>query len=209
MPVYEVVTMVHADTFRILLMRLLPALFWGTVIGYGIYRSKHPVKRSKTEKIALRCILGVFLSIVLLVGVSLAGALYADIASNRVISANRCARNVCNAFQQAVTDLDEAQQLDQRSSEIYTGHLGDEAAEGSLEFYMNRYVNDSCYYAVVTDENWNVRYTLWSRQPITPDKIHIYTRDAQIRFMRSPFKNHSELVGYYENQTSQKVVSSS
>ena len=195
-----------AHAYNILPM-LFPILFWGTVIGYIIYRKKHPVKRSKAEKIVLRCILGAFLCFVVFAGGTMLVSMYRSIARSKVYAANSNAKFVCKAFYAAVEDMDEEGQLEEHSKEIYNGRFDDTAEEGSLEYNMHMYFSEECYYTIVTDGNWHVLYTLWSRQPITPDEIRVYEFDAQLRFMRSLFTDHSELVGYYENKDEQKEMS--
>ena len=63
---------------------------------------------------------------------------------------------------------------------------------------MDNHFDRHMYYVIVTDGDWNVQYTLWSKDPIKPDAIHPYTFASQRDYMEPLFRDHSELVGCYE-----------
>jgi hypothetical protein len=180
------------------IMILLPGiLFWGGVVAYIIYRSNHPVKRSKAEKIVLRVIGGVFVGCIVAGGIIVLDAMRGSVVNSKVSSANSNARSVNHAFEATVAELDLIDDLPDTCEEIITGEPGGKHDEDSFEGFMDYYFSDHKYYVIVTDGHWNVRYTLWSAEPITPDEIRVYTLDQQRKNMKRLF-GRKDLIGYYE-----------
>lgn len=182
-----------------LLPRLVPILFWGSLGFYILYRRNHPVKRQKWERIVGRVLLVLFLILVLCGGVVILMSMWRFTNRSKVIFANQNARNVRNAFCATVQTLDVQGKLPAQCPELYTGQFGAEAEDDPLLEGMTAYLDNSYrgqYFVVVTDENWQVEYVLWSRKPIEPLEIHPYTETEQREFANRLFVSHSELVGY-------------
>lgn len=187
---------VYAKSFLIFLLRAVVA---GGITALCVYRGKHPVKRSKAEKMFLRGVGIVGLCFVLFMGAWLFSAMYSFTSKSRVSSINSSARLVYNAYQTALADLDKQCKLPAHCKEIITGEPDGSYEPDTVEYLMQqKYFTDSrMYYVIVTDGNWNVRYTLCSKKPITPDEIRPYRLESQRKYMENPFKDHAALVGYY------------
>lgn len=127
-------------------------------------------------------------------------AVFESVAISKISAANTNAKCVLQAFQNSVTELEDAGTLPAYSEEVYIGRLDAPAEEDSLQHRIVAYFSDDGYFAVVTDGDWHVRYALWSNREITPDEIRPYASDAQRRFMMSPFQDHGELVGYWKGE---------
>ena len=190
-----------STSIRVLLMQvfsmLIPVGGCCAIVSHFIYRSKHPYKHPKLAKAFWLTVAVLIVGGGLAFGVMLVQSMYNFTSKTKVNSENSRAHDVCNAFQSAVAELDRTGELPEQSEEIYSGHFGDAAEEKTLEWYMNQYSNNTGYYVVVTDGNWNVKYTLASQEPITSDKIHIYDLAAQREEMRRMFRNHDDFVGCF------------
>ena len=177
---------------------LIHLVFWGGLLVLLIRRSNHTVERSKTEKSVLRIIGAVLLIVLVFIGVSFLLSLWRFTNRSRVSAQNSSAKYIYNAFAAAVATLDENGELPDHCAEIYTGRIGHAPENDTLLQETDRSLNNlRGYYVIVTDENWQIDYTLWSEKPITPDEIHPYTDEQQLRFRNRIFVNHSEAVGYY------------
>ena len=184
--------------FREIMILLPGLLFWGGIVAYIIYRANHPVKRSKLEKSILRVIGFAFAGAVCVGGVIVFSAMWGTVAKTKLNVANGNAKMVFKVYLSALTELDMHGKLPEHSDEFIMGAPDETYEPDTLGYYIDKYFNDHEYYVIVTDGNWHVEYTLWSRKPITPDEIRHYTRDSQYALFKSPFSDQNEIVGYYE-----------
>ena len=181
--------------FLFILMRLVIV---GGIIAYCVYRGNHPVKRSKLEKSILRGIGFAFAGALCVLFMMLLSAMWGSAVNSRIRVANGNAKTVFRAFESAFYDLDRMCELPEHSEKYIMGAPGEAYEPDTLGYFIDKYFNDHEYYVIVTDGNWHVEYTLWSRKPITPDEIRHYTRDSQYALFKSPFSDQNEIVGYYE-----------
>ncbi|MBQ4464556.1 MAG: hypothetical protein II916_01130 [Oscillospiraceae bacterium] len=187
------------EFFLSLTPMLIHLVFWGGLLVLLIRRSNHTVERSKTEKSVLRIIGAVLLILLAFIGVSFLLSLWQFTNRSRVSAQNSNAKQIYNAFATAVATLDENGELPEHCAEIYTGRIGHAPENDALLQETDWFLNNlRGYYVIVTDENWQIDYTLWSENPITPDEIHPYTNEQQLRFRNRIFVDHSEAVGYYK-----------
>ena len=191
--------------FMRVLALLLPVGGCCAIMSHIIYRSNHPYKHPKIAKAAWLTLGIVVIGCASVMAFVLLQAINNFTSRSRVNGANSNAKHVCDAFITAVYDLDETGHLPEQCAEIYSGNTKDAAVENTLDWYMNKYGNDVGYWVVVTDGNWNVKYTLCSQKPITPDKIHTYDLNSQNEEMSRLFKSHSDFVGCYNYEEQQKL----
>jgi hypothetical protein len=184
------------DAMFLLLLSLGAAILWTGIAVLYIVPQKQRAKKWNMQydprgTIAKFAVVGV-----------MGQVLYWNLAIGLLRYSSYSRYSAANSNAKAVYNIVCSYQIDHPDCKVQTmaGCARREGSDDSLESYMNRYLDEKFYFAVVIGKNGKPEAAYWSKKPLNVNTLHGTTPEEVRSIILNPFADDKKIVGEYPSQ---------